>query len=598
MTAAPWRPTTSLAAYQVHMVALLGVIVLVPLLNVPEYFLWFDITPKVAALLSMVGLACCYIPNELLVSATRRSVPTILSLGMLMTAIVSTLFSRAPFLSIGGSAWRRLGLPVELAFAVFLLLCTTAARTNPRYALWCLRSVVLTLLLASFAVLLEFAGAPLLIPPLAMEARPGGVLGSGAAFGTYATAPIFLCWTLRLLDPVSRWRMVATGTGTFASVAVLACGTRSAALGILLGALVCLTFLKRRLRLNLLRVTATLAATSMIALSAVPAARERIDQIGDDPWGATRLDVWADTTALLATLPLFGYGLEVFPRIYPAVESEQTAGAWPDTWHESTHNYLLDTVLAKGVFGLAVAIACSVSAFCCYFQIPETARGPYAFALAAHVACLTSCMFFTPQLPTLLSLYLPVSVLWSATKAPDPISSTNGRPLLPASRVLPILVRSLGALLLAYVACLLLWDRQVYRTKMLVEAGKIDDAVTVFMRAREIAPPGVSAEMWFSRELLANVNALTMHRLRTVLDESLRSAIAHDEEFGNAYMLLAARMIMDGRRPEATSLLLEAGANFPQWVLPKQLLRRLATDKDSEAAADRTAAERPKQRRN
>jgi len=43
--------------------ALLCAVVLVPLVNTPDHLIWFDITPKVAALILMVGIAAVWMPS-------------------------------------------------------------------------------------------------------------------------------------------------------------------------------------------------------------------------------------------------------------------------------------------------------------------------------------------------------------------------------------------------------------------------------------------------------------------------------------------------------------------------------------------------------
>ena len=242
MTAVAASPASESSTPRIHVYALLCAVVLVPLANYPDHLVWFDITPKVAALLSMVGFACFTIPSNLLFRATNRKCATLLPVAMIAIAVLSATFSQAPFLSLGGSNWRRLGLPAEVALAVFTILQTESARNEPRYSIWCLRASCVALLISSLAVLFEFEGmAPLLgLRESPNAARPGGVLGSGAAFGCYATAPLFLCVTLWLIDQARLWRRLATIAGILGFAAILVCGTRAAVLAVFLGLLVSL----------------------------------------------------------------------------------------------------------------------------------------------------------------------------------------------------------------------------------------------------------------------------------------------------------------------------------------------------------------------
>jgi cytochrome c-type biogenesis protein CcmH/NrfG len=116
------------------------------------------------------------------------------------------------------------------------------------------------------------------------------------------------------------------------------------------------------------------------------------------------------------------------------------------------------------------------------------------------------------------------------------------------------------------------WDGRVHETKVLLDSGEINKAVKAFAQARRIAPPGVAAESWFSRELLRKVNLVTSHDLDQPLYYSLRAAVKREEEFGNASVLLAAKMIADGRREEAGAALRRTILEFPNWELPRRML--------------------------
>ena len=360
MSAVSASPASKSSASSIHVYALLSAVVLVPLGVCPDHLVWFDITPKVTALILMVGLACITIPSSLLDRATeRKCATTLIPVAMIAAAVLSATFSRTPFLSLGGSNWRRVGLPTEVSLAVFLVLQTASLRNRPRYSIWCVRASCVALLISSIAVIFDFGGvAPFFgLLESSNAARPGGVLGSGAAFGCYATAPLFLCVTLWLLDGAWLWRRLAIIAGILGFVAILLCGTRAAVLAVFIGLLIAIALLRRRSTRLLVGFCLALAAAAIgVAFSGHTLLSKRIEQIEQDPWGGTRLYVWADSMGLLSTMPTFGYGLESFPRVYAKIESERTISRWPYTSHESAHNYLLDTLLSKGVLGLAVVL--------------------------------------------------------------------------------------------------------------------------------------------------------------------------------------------------------------------------------------------------
>ena len=404
-------------ASSVHVYALLCAVVVVPLVNVPDHLLWFDITPKVAALILTVGLACLTIQGDHLNQTIRRKcIANAIPLAMIAIAVLSTAFSRTPVLSLGGSNWRRLGLPAEISLAVFMILQTEALRNRPRCAIWCLRASCVALLISSIAVLVEFEGAAPLITfrESPNVARPGGILGSGAAFGCFATAPLFLCAALWMMDQAWFWRGTTLLTGILGFVAVLASGTRAAVLGVFVGLLVSVALMKKRSTRLLVGVCVALATAAVgLAFSDHTPFSKRLGQIDVDPWGSTRVYVWGDSIGLLSGMPAFGYGLESFPRIYPTIQTEQTALRWPSALHESAHSYFIDAILSKGFIGIAIVLALSTSAVMIFRRLPTATKPPYVFCVAGHVACLSSCLFFTPQLPTLLYMYLPVCLLWA-----------------------------------------------------------------------------------------------------------------------------------------------------------------------------------------
>jgi O-antigen ligase len=571
-------------ASSMHVYALLCAVVVVPLANYPDHLLWFDITPKVAALILTVGLACVTIQSDHLDHAIGgKYAATAIPLAMIAIAVLSTAFSRTPVLSLGGSNWRRVGLPAEISLAVFIILQTEALRNKPRYVIWCLRASCVALLISSIAVLLEFEGAaPLLgLRESPNVARPGGVLGSGAAFGCYATAPLFLCAALWMMDQAWFWRRIATLAGILGFVAILVSGTRAAVLAVFVGLLVSVALMKQRSTRLIVGVCFTLATAAVgLAFSDHTPFSKRLEQIDVDPWGSTRLYVWGDSLGLLSAMPTFGYGLESFPRIYPTIQTEQTALRWPGAFHESAHSYLIDTVLSKGVIGIAIVLALSVSAFITFRQLPTETKPPYVFCVAGHVACLSSCVFFTPQLPTLLYMYLPVCLLWATradrgrtlqVAAEDLIVASP--PRISVSRTL--LVRCLGTVFLVYAAYLVMWDSHVYEAKVLFDSGQINAAVDQFVRARRIAPPGVTAEGWFARELIRSIQRSPSQSLDPLLYESLNISIQHEEEFENSTVLLAAKMISDGRTHEAESVLRQAAHAYPNWPIPRSIFSTL-----------------------
>src|ERR1039458_7915342 len=90
MVAVSESPASGSWASSMHVYALLCAVVIVPLANFPDHLLWFDITPKVAALILTVGLACITIQSDHLDHATgRKCAATVIPLAMIAIAVLS-----------------------------------------------------------------------------------------------------------------------------------------------------------------------------------------------------------------------------------------------------------------------------------------------------------------------------------------------------------------------------------------------------------------------------------------------------------------------------------------------------------------------------
>ncbi len=106
------------------------VVALVPLAIAPQYFFYFDITPKVVVL--CIGLAIALITFT---CAWPRPGPARFAAWLLLAQIgwlgIATLLSRQPSLSLAGGTWRRLGLVEYAAVLLFALVSSLRLRRPP-----------------------------------------------------------------------------------------------------------------------------------------------------------------------------------------------------------------------------------------------------------------------------------------------------------------------------------------------------------------------------------------------------------------------------------------------------------------------------------
>ena len=67
--------------------------------------------------------------------------------------------------------------------------------------------------------------------------------------------------------------------------------------------------------------------------------------------GGARLLLWRDTLSMVPRSPLTGFGRENFIAEFPRYQSVGLAHAYPDFYHESPHNLILDAVAGEGLLG-------------------------------------------------------------------------------------------------------------------------------------------------------------------------------------------------------------------------------------------------------
>ena len=90
--------------------------------------------------------------------------------------------------------------------------------------------------------------------------------------------------------------------------------------------------------------------------------RARIFWATHEPLGGARPLLWRDTLPLAATHLLAGVGPENFVSEFPRYQSLELARAFPDFYHESPHNLLLDSLAGEGLLSTLVLLALLVMA--------------------------------------------------------------------------------------------------------------------------------------------------------------------------------------------------------------------------------------------
>ena len=330
----------------------------------------YDTTPKLAVLGISAALLLWFSERwwpgveSLWRSRSGRTFYSCL-IALAVSLMLSAAFSGGPWVSLAGTVWRRLGA-INQAMVLLTAAAIAAGVSSDRTAARALMTGMEAAGgIASIYAILQYGGWDPLIPRsmytlgLPPAVRPPATLGQATYFATFLLAPILIAATFRLGETSGRWKRLHELTLLVTVAALILSGTRSALLGLGVGACVLLYSERARLvnRKNLVRAAvatgAWLAAFAMLAaLPAGKGVRARLVQWTTDRAGGPRLMVWRDSLHLIWQHPAFGIGPEEFENEFRRIESLELARAYPDHYHESPHNLVLEIAIGQGLIGL------------------------------------------------------------------------------------------------------------------------------------------------------------------------------------------------------------------------------------------------------
>jgi len=571
------------------MVSVLAAIAaLVPLALAPRLVLSYDVTPKVVILLAGAALALPWRRAgwEALVSLMATAPGRWLGLLSAVSALwfaVATAASADPALSLAGSTWRRFGLASHLA--VIALACMMAAHLcrRPGGVLVLLRwTAAIGAAVAAYGIAQYFGWDPVL-PPESYHVgegerrivRPPATLGYVSYAATYFLHVAFAGLALWRADGTRRWRRFGAFAGAAAAFAIALSGTRAALLGLAAGGALLVWRDRPRSwrKLTLLGAAALLAFGALFVSPAGQKLRARLRWALEEPVGGARRWLWADALRMGLARPWAGWGPETFLREFPRFQSLQLARAYPDFHHESPHNMFLDAFTECGVPGLLM-----LAAFCALgWRCARVRRGSSSLAAvlgASLVGAVVSQQFSVFTVPTALYFHLTVAALVVLAASPAPAA-----PLRPAG-VAPV---ALSAVLAAGLLCcsmlLAVSDFHLGQTERLLASGRLREAMAAYERSRRWQPPGVSADLWYSRALAeaAGRTGDLAERLEAArrAAEAARRAPRRAENRANAFYNLAAFSAAANDFDGTVTNLRRATEAAPHWFKPHWMLARV-----------------------
>ncbi len=579
------------------MAILLGAILaLVPLLITPNHHFFFDVTPKASVLLAGASAALLL---SMRASGGLRALascrPGRWFCALLFAGIawlpVATLLSVDRPLSISGTNWRRFGLPAQMALLLLALVAASWIAGRPARTRPLLRTISVAGCIAALYGILQYFGWDPWQPGNAYRAgeaqftivRPPSTLGHAGYFATWLLYPVFASAGLALAEKQRFWRMIGVASASAGSFAIVLSGTRSALIGLVFGGAILAWWMRGRISRRL--VTILLAAAVLASFYFSPPGamvRNRVHWIGEDLRGGARLWLWRDTLRMVMRRPFAGYGPETFTEAFPSFQSAAVARAYPDFYHESPHNVLLDALAQSGIPGLAIAVGLAAVAIISGGRIGTDESKALAVSL---IAGGLSLQFTAPVIPVALYAGLIAGIL-IALRAPPPECTK------PSARRWPI---RLGFLCLSMVlaAFSVRWwvaDSMLRRAAGALDRGEVRSAAAEFRRA---SAWGANSDLWYSRRMLLAAQstpdpAARLLAWREALAAATRAA-SHAEDRQNARYNLAAFYASQNDFRGTEENLRAAIALAPVWYKAHWMLARVLQSEGRLAEAEEEA---------
>jgi O-antigen ligase len=572
---------------------------MLPILAFPFLCFYFDVTPKVAALLFAVSIACCLGLRRVRWSGADRNARFCIGL-LTMQAVfltVSTAASTMPALSFSGSNWRRFGLVTQLGLLVIFLLAALGPDARSLLSRMTLRVIAITGTLISIYAVLQYFGWDPLLPSAAYHigegewtiVRPPGTIGHADYLGGYLVFVVFLGGSLLVREVHRIWRLIGAFSAMLGLFAIVLSGTRSALVGVAVG----VALLTIRLGRNFWRagIAVLLCAIALGGFYYSPLGqklRSRARWYREDPKGGARLLLWRDTLRMAASRPILGWGPETFSTEFPKFQSLELARAYPDFYHESPHNIILDELVSKGLPGALVFLAwIGLAAMAAWRALKRPKEAPLGAAFLAGLVCLQFNAFV---LVTAFLFYLTGVALLMAESAETAVETR------PPSLWIRFAGFILATVFLIFAVRLCMADVLLARVRTLLEAGNVPDAAIQYEAVRNWQLPGMSSDLYYSRNMSANVrrqrDLLTAVKAWQEAVQAGIRATEFAEDRHNAFYNLASIYAGLNDHPDAERNLRSAAASAPNWFKPHWMLARVlqAGGRRKEALAEAEAA--------
>jgi O-antigen ligase len=563
------------------MAVILGAILaLVPLFIAPGVIFYFDVTPKAVVLLVGAAAAAVWFAARESGAALWELRAGRVFLGLSGTAAaalaISTALSTDAGLSFGGTNWRRLGFAVWAAILILTAILAATLAAHPQLRRPLLRVIAVSGLAAGVYGILQYFGADPWIDPRTYHVgegvwtivRPPGTLGHADYFGVYLAMVVFLSLAVAYTEKSLAWRATGWATAGISTVAVILSGTRAALVGVLAAAVFFALWMRgrgagRSRRAGVLALVFVAAAVVFYVSGAGEKLRARVHWSLEDRAGGARLLLWRDSVRMAGPRWAAGYGPETFAAEFPKFQSAELARAYPEFYHESPHNMLLDALTGQGIIGMLAVAGLFAVGFWAAFQ--ARAKEP---ALAGALAAALTAAFVSQQFTALVTTtafysYAIIAMLVSLGVG----AARPGRSRWAAAIAVPL------ALFFGYIGVRLwLADHSLELTKRKVDAGDLTGAVKEYERSRDLQPGGAGSDLWYSRRLAFAVHeSAAWSSAFAAAVRATRTADDHQ----NAWYSLAVFYASVNDFPRTESSLRAAIQCAPRWFKPHWTLAQV-----------------------
>ena len=571
-----------------HLIAI-AVVFLTPLIIAPGFSFYFDVVPKAAILL--IGTALLLLANGCAPSAVRAFAAsrygryyTLAAAASVAAVLLATTLSEHRGMAWNGSNWRRFGALEQCAAMAAALVISAFCAQSKALLKKVLMAICASGVLAAIYGIAQYFGWDPLLPREAYRAgegpfrivRPPGPLGHSDYFGAFLLWSLFIGLGLLVAKPRRVERAIGFAASLLTGSALVLTGSRGALAGLFAG-LICFAVLTRP-RIRTVGISAAAAALCLGLFLISPAGhglRARIHWISEDRVGGARLLLWRDSARMSLDRPWTGFGPDTFVAQFPKYQSVELARAYPDFYHESPHNTILDEFTRAGPLAVLSLIGLFAAG------VAGGRRAPALLSAACAVFIAQQFTVFT--LPTAFYFYLGLGLLAGMDAAvADRISVPQPHRILMGgvSFAAAVLFAVSGVRLLAV-------DHSLAIAKHSLDTGDAASSIRGYQSALSRRDTGVTADLYFSRRwAMAGAPLAQFAR-----DAALRSTET-GEQRQNAWYNMAFLAAANNDYSGAETSLRSAIRCAPNWFKPHWSLSRLlfAAGRIREAQAEAALA--------